>query len=171
MITGDHPATAVAIARQLGIAPPAARDEEVLSFTGPQLDRMSDAQMDAAVVKCGIFARASPENKIKIVKALQRVGETCSMTGDGVNDAPALKAANIGVAMGITGVCHFHAPAAVLSCTYTRRWSGRRQSSLFFAPTSYRSRLGTCIQRPTILERFFSPPRSPTHPLQCRDPL
>ncbi len=105
MITGDHPATAAAIAAQLGIIPAGTPKEDVVSFTGPELDRMSDAEMDSIVMKCDIFARASPENKIKIVKALQRVGQTCSMTGDGVNDAPALKAANIGVAMGITGEC------------------------------------------------------------------
>jgi magnesium-transporting ATPase (P-type) len=103
MITGDHPATAVAIAAQLGIVSPGSRTEDVLSLTGPELDRMGDEQLDAVVMKCDVFARASPENKIKIIKALQRVGQTCSMTGDGVNDAPALKAANIGVAMGITG--------------------------------------------------------------------
>jgi P-type E1-E2 ATPase len=103
MITGDHPATAVAIATQLGIVPAAVLKEDIVSLTGPQLDQMSDAQLDAVVMRCNIFARTSPENKIKIVKSLQRVGQTCSMTGDGVNDAPALKAANIGVAMGITG--------------------------------------------------------------------
>ncbi|EKX34242.1 hypothetical protein GUITHDRAFT_80735 [Guillardia theta CCMP2712] len=103
MITGDHPQTAAAIAKQLGIFPPNLPSTEVKTFTGPQLDAMSEEEMDKIVLGCNVFARASPENKIQIVKSLQRVGQTCSMTGDGVNDAPALKAANIGVAMGITG--------------------------------------------------------------------
>eukprot|EP00285_Hemiselmis_virescens_P013221 CAMPEP_0173380530 /NCGR_PEP_ID=MMETSP1356-20130122/3202_1 /TAXON_ID=77927 ORGANISM="Hemiselmis virescens, Strain PCC157" /NCGR_SAMPLE_ID=MMETSP1356 /ASSEMBLY_ACC=CAM_ASM_000847 /LENGTH=1147 /DNA_ID=CAMNT_0014334157 /DNA_START=96 /DNA_END=3539 /DNA_ORIENTATION=+ len=103
MITGDHPATATAIAKMLGIIPPDAEDKDVKTFTGPQLDAMSDDEMDSIVLGCNVFARASPENKISIVKSLQRMKQVCSMTGDGVNDAPALKAANIGVAMGITG--------------------------------------------------------------------
>jgi magnesium-transporting ATPase (P-type) len=98
MITGDHRDTALAIGRMLHIA-----DEGHCAYTGLELDAMSDAQLDAVVMGCNVFARASPENKIRIVKALQRLGQVCSMTGDGVNDAPALKAANIGVAMGITG--------------------------------------------------------------------
>mmetsp|Transcript_4907 Transcript_4907/g.10865 ORF Transcript_4907/g.10865 Transcript_4907/m.10865 type:complete len:1039 (+) Transcript_4907:173-3289(+) len=103
MITGDHPATATAIAKMLGIVDPKLQESSIRTYTGPELDAMDDEGMDSIVLECNVFARASPENKIRIVKSLQRRGQTVSMTGDGVNDAPALKAANIGVAMGITG--------------------------------------------------------------------
>ena len=98
MITGDHVVTASAIAREIGILQPG--DEAV---TGTQLDKMSDAELDQRVRNISVYARVSPDNKIRIVKAWQRQGEVVSMTGDGVNDAPALKAADIGCAMGITG--------------------------------------------------------------------
>ena len=98
MITGDHVVTASAIAREIGILQPG--DEAV---TGTQLDKMSDVELDQRVRNISVYARVSPENKIRIVKAWQRQGEVVSMTGDGVNDAPALKAADIGCAMGITG--------------------------------------------------------------------
>jgi magnesium-transporting ATPase (P-type) len=99
MITGDHKDTALAIGNQLGLV-----DEKYNeAITGPELDALSDAEMRLAVQKYNIFARSSPENKIQIVKALQSEGEVCSMTGDGVNDAPALKAADMGVAMGKEG--------------------------------------------------------------------
>ena len=98
MITGDHVVTASAIAREIGILQPG--DEAV---TGTQLDKMSDAELDQRVRNISVYARVSPENKIRIVKAWQRQGEVVSMTGDGVNDAPALTAADIGCAMGITG--------------------------------------------------------------------
>ncbi|NCB52672.1 MAG: cation-translocating P-type ATPase [Clostridia bacterium] len=98
MITGDHVITASAIARELGIM--GENDEAV---TGAELDKMDDATLDARVRKISVYARVSPENKIRIVRAWQRAGEVVSMTGDGVNDAPALKAADIGCAMGITG--------------------------------------------------------------------
>lgn len=98
MITGDHVVTASAIARDLGILKPGDR-----AITGAQLDAMSDAQLDGEVEKISVYARVSPENKIRIVKAWQRKDQVVSMTGDGVNDAPALKAADIGCAMGITG--------------------------------------------------------------------
>jgi len=101
MITGDHPETAIAIGKMLGIVDPAAA--HVRAYTGPEMDKMDDEQLKGIVLDTNIFARASPENKISIVKALQKKDQITSMTGDGVNDAPALKAANIGVAMGITG--------------------------------------------------------------------
>ena len=98
MITGDHVVTASAIAKDLDIL----RDGD-RAITGAQLDAMSDEELDAQVTEISVYARVSPENKIRIVKAWQRRDQIVSMTGDGVNDAPALKAADIGCAMGITG--------------------------------------------------------------------
>ncbi|MCQ5387817.1 cation-translocating P-type ATPase [Hungatella hathewayi] len=98
MITGDHKITATAIAKQIGIF-----SEGDLAVTGAELDGMSDQELDEKIMKISVYARVSPENKIRIVDAWQRRGSIVSMTGDGVNDAPALKKADIGVAMGITG--------------------------------------------------------------------
>ncbi len=97
MITGDHPLTAKAIAEQLGIA----TDDRVL--TGVDLDQLNDAEFDTAASEVSVFARVSPEHKLRIVGSLRQQHQVVAMTGDGVNDAPALKQADIGVAMGITG--------------------------------------------------------------------
>jgi calcium-translocating P-type ATPase len=99
MITGDHAQTAVAIGKMLGIVD----ENHSMVVTGPELDKMSDDDLSEIILKCNVYARSSPENKIRIVKALQAKKQVSSMTGDGVNDAPALRAADIGVAMGITG--------------------------------------------------------------------
>ena len=98
MITGDHKDTAVAIARELGIIESA--DQAV---TGSALDSLSDEELDAAVEKYGVYARVQPEHKVRIVNAWKRKGAITAMTGDGVNDAPSIKSADIGVGMGITG--------------------------------------------------------------------
>ncbi|WP_447598334.1 cation-translocating P-type ATPase [Nitrospira sp. Nam80] len=97
MITGDHPATAAVIAEELGIAT-AGR-----AMTGAEIEKMPDEALDRTVQEVSVYARVNPEHKLRIVKALQRDGNTVAMTGDGVNDAPALKTADIGVAMGMAG--------------------------------------------------------------------
>ncbi|SFB03223.1 cation-translocating P-type ATPase [Clostridium frigidicarnis] len=95
MITGDHKTTAAAIAKDIGIMV-----EDDLALTGQELDNISDEQLDRDLEKISVYARVSPENKIRIVKAWQRKGKVTAMTGDGVNDAPALKQADIGIGMG-----------------------------------------------------------------------
>jgi P-type Ca2+ transporter type 2C len=100
MITGDHPLTAAAIARDLRLAPDG-KDPVVLA--GPELAALSDADLEARAEAVSVYARVSPEDKLRIVAALQNRGQIVAMTGDGVNDAPALKRADIGVAMGLVG--------------------------------------------------------------------
>ena len=95
MITGDHKTTAKAIAKQIGIM-----EEGELALTGQELDALTDDQLDKDLSKISVYARVSPENKIRIVKAWQRKGKVTAMTGDGVNDAPSLKQADIGIGMG-----------------------------------------------------------------------
>ena len=98
MITGDHPATALAIARELGIA----RDDD-RALSGQELDRLTDEELSNQVDRAPVFARVTAEHKLRIVRALKQRGEIVAMTGDGVNDAPAVRAADIGIAMGVTG--------------------------------------------------------------------
>jgi Ca2+-transporting ATPase len=98
MITGDHPATAAAIAKELEIL-----DNGSRVVTGAELRSMDDQKLDAIVEDVRVFARVDPDHKLRIVQALQRKGHIAAMTGDGINDAPALKTANVGIAMGITG--------------------------------------------------------------------
>ena len=95
MITGDHATTAGAIARELGI--------EGRAITGAEFSAMSDEELTRQLPEIGVIARVAPEDKIRLVRLLKQSGNIVAMTGDGVNDAPALKAADIGVAMGITG--------------------------------------------------------------------
>ena len=98
MITGDHKDTAVAIGKQIGII-----DSELEAVTGAQLDEMSDEQLEADIAKYGVYARVKPEHKVRIVIAWKKRGAITAMTGDGVNDAPSIKTADIGIGMGITG--------------------------------------------------------------------
>ena len=104
MITGDHPVTAKAIARDLKImGDPSDNSESTIVLTGSELEKMSIEKLTDEIDKVRVFARATPEHKLKIVEALQRRGHVVAMTGDGVNDAPALKQADIGIAMGKKG--------------------------------------------------------------------
>jgi P-type Ca2+ transporter type 2C len=100
MITGDHPDTAAAVAREVGLLA-ASREHQVV--TGAEMSRMDDAALQKALERAQVFARVAPEHKLRLVEALKAQGQVVAMTGDGVNDAPALKRADIGVAMGLTG--------------------------------------------------------------------
>lgn len=144
MITGDAPLTAAAIGRQLGLAP-----GELQTITGPIWDQLTPEQKVEAAVKNQIFARTTPENKLEIIEALQQKGKITAMTGDGVNDAPALKKADIGVAMGIKGTDAAKEAADMIltddnfATLATAIKEGRRiydnikKSILFLLPTSF----------------------------------
>ena len=103
MITGDHLATAAAIAHQIGLDGTAENDRENFAVNGHQLAQLADHELVDVVQRASVFARVSPEQKLRLVEALQAKGHVVAMTGDGVNDAPALKQADIGVAMGVGG--------------------------------------------------------------------
>ena len=103
MITGDHVATAAAIARQIGLSGGAENDSDSFAINGHMLSQMTDHELLDVALRAAVFARVSPEQKLRLVEALQASGHVVAMTGDGVNDAPALKQANIGVAMGVGG--------------------------------------------------------------------
>lgn len=98
MITGDHKNTAIAIAKEIGIA-----ESTDQSITGAEIDQLAEDELTASINRYRVFARVSPEHKVKIIRAFKTGGNIVSMTGDGVNDAPSLKFADVGVAMGITG--------------------------------------------------------------------
>jgi cation-transporting ATPase F len=103
MITGDHELTALAIARKIGIGDENGADDQLLVLNGKRITLMTDEDLVESARSISVFARVSPEDKLRLVKALQVNGDTIAMTGDGVNDAPSLRQANIGIAMGITG--------------------------------------------------------------------
>lgn len=103
MITGDHPHTATAIGRQIGLIPENEENPAAMTLTGAQMSDMSDRELKSRLPGTVVAARMSPQDKLRVVETLQDMGETVAVTGDGVNDAPALKRADVGVAMGLTG--------------------------------------------------------------------
>ena len=143
MITGDHAGTAVAIAREMGIA-----GDDARVLVGAELEEMSDAELRDVVRDVGVYARTSPEHKIRIVSALQSHGEVVAMTGDGVNDAPALTQAEVGVAMGIKGTAATKGAADIVLADDNfatieraveegrRIYENIRKSVLFLLPTN-----------------------------------
>lgn len=157
MITGDHPETATAIAQELGLA------EEIHVLKGVEIDAMSEAELTDAINDYHVFARTTPKNKLQIVKAYQKSGKVTAMVGDGVNDAPALKTANIGVAMGIKGTDVSRDSADMVlvnddfSTMQTAIHEGRRiydnikKSILYLLPTSFAE--GLIIAFTLLLQR------------------
>lgn len=129
MITGDHPTTALAVGREIGI------DDDSGCITGAELDQMNDFQLQTAISKSSIFARVTPEHKLRLVRALKANGEVVAMTGDGVNDAPALRAADVGVAMGARGtdVAREAASLIITDDNYTSIVAGIRRGRAIFA--------------------------------------
>src|SRR5690606_41332282 len=117
MVTGDHAATAAAIAKRLELVEPG---QEVRVISGRELDTMDDETLREKVRSVSVFARVSPEHKLRIVRALKANGEVVAVTGDGVNDAPALKGADIGCAMGISGTDVSRAAADMVDRKSTR---------------------------------------------------
>jgi Ca2+-transporting ATPase len=103
MITGDHPITARAISEEAGLVDRRPLDQGILIITGDALEQMSESELEQQIEHCSIYARIKPNQKLRIVQAYQRAGHVVAMTGDGVNDSPALKAADIGIAMGCRG--------------------------------------------------------------------
>ena len=129
MITGDHPTTALAVGREIGL------NHESGCITGTDISEMNDSQLQIAVMNSNIFARVTPEHKLRLVRALKANGEVVAMTGDGVNDAPALRAANVGIAMGARGtdVAREAASLVLTDDNYTSIVAGIRRGRAIFS--------------------------------------
>ncbi|MGD6809231.1 MAG: cation-translocating P-type ATPase [Candidatus Bathyarchaeia archaeon] len=174
MITGDHMRTAVAIAQKLNII----GYNENTAFSGEQLSQMSDEQLYEVARKVSVYARVAPEHKLRIAQQLQKGGEIVTMTGDGVNDAPALKAADIGVAMGITGtevskevssiILTDDNFASIVSAAEEGRhaWKNLEKAILYTLPTNFGQMfliIGAIILAPLITLFALSLPLEPIH--------